>query len=181
MQEDLILILEIHFIPTYDIPKTKIKAKLNSGADSSSVLISNNAMEVNANGKFSLSSLIDVVLYNISTVSNIVEKKLNPDSSISYADLSGYNHTGNVNFNYEFVTKDSAELRKLSTPFGIIINGDLNGSLSNTPEGFNSKSVMYIKNFRYQDTAIVLNNFKSNIALTNDYMKLNNETSFIFS
>ena len=31
------------------------------------------------------------------------EKKINPDTSISYPDLSRYNHTGNVNFNYEFI------------------------------------------------------------------------------
>jgi len=159
----------------YEIPNTNINARLNMSAESSSLQITNNAMEVKADGTFSLSALIDAVLYNISMVSNIAEKKINPDTSISYTDLSRYNHTGNVNFNYEFVTKDSAELRKLSAPFGIIFNGELNGSLSNSSDCFNSKSVIYIKNFRYQDTLIILNNFKSNIAFTNDYMKLNDE------
>ena len=163
------------FYSKYKIPETKINARLSSASDSSSLQLTNKAMEVKANGKFSLSSLIDAVLYNISLVSNIVDKKLNPDTSISYTDLSRYNHTGNVNFNYEFVTKDSAELKKLSTPFGIIFNGNLNGNLVNSSEGFNSKSVIFIKNFKYQDTSIILNNFKSYIVLTNDYMKLNDE------
>jgi hypothetical protein len=162
------------FYSQYEIPKTNLIAKLRIAGDSSSLQLTNKAMEVRADGTFSLFSLIDVILYNISMVSNIAEKKLNPDTSINYTNLSRYNHTGNLNFNYEFVTKDSAELRKLSAPFGIIFNGELSGSLSNSSDRFNSKSVIYIKNFRYQDTSIVLNNLKSDISLTNDYVNQNN-------
>ena len=159
----------------YQIPKTNINAALNMAADKSSLQVTNNAMEFKAEGTFSLSAIIDVVLYNISMVSNIAEKKLNPDTSIGYADLSRYNNTGNLNLNYEFVTKDSVELRKLSEPFGIVFNGNINGNIANSSEGFNSKSIILIKNFRYQDTSIILNNFKSNIAFTINYLNLNDE------
>jgi hypothetical protein len=161
------------FYSQYQIPKTN--ARFNISENSSFLQLTNDAMEFKADGRFSLSALFDVILYNISMVSNITEKKLNHDTSINYTGLSRYNHTGNINFNYEFVTKDSTELRKLSAPFGIIFNGNLNGNLVNSSEGFNSKSVIFIKNFKYQDTSIILNNFKSYIVLTNDYLKLNDE------
>lgn len=158
----------------YEIPKTNLIANLNMPAETGSVQLTNTAMEFKADGKFKLSSLIESVLYNISLVSNIAEKKINTDTVIDFADFSRYNHTGNVNFNYEFITRDSAELRKISAPFGIIFNGDFNGNISNSSDGFKSDSKINAKNFRYQDTVIVLNNFKSNIVVSNDYLKFNN-------
>ena len=135
------------FYSKYQIPKTIVNAKLNSGADSSSLQITNNAMEVKANGKFRIYSLIDAILYNVSMVSNIAEKKIYPDSNFIVTDLSVYNHSENVDFSYSVITKDSAEFRKLSVPYGIVFNGDVNGRLSNSSDGFYSKSVVFIKNF----------------------------------
>lgn len=159
----------------YEIPETSIIARLNMDADSSILHVTNNAMEFKADGKFGFSALMNALLYNISTVSNIAGEKLYSDTSINYTDLSLYEHTENVNINYEFITKDSSELKKLTAPFGIIFNGELNGSLLNSQDGFNLKSVVIIKNFRNRDTTIILNNFKSNIAFTNDYTKFYDE------
>ena len=159
----------------YEIPETKLTANLSMAAETSSVRLTNKAMEFNADGTFRISALIDAILYNISLVSNIAGKKIGTDTNMSYTDLSRYNHTGDVNFKYDFVTKDSAELRKEFAPFGIIFNGDFNGRLSNSSEGFNSESIINAKNFRYHDTTIVLNNFKSHIIVTNDYLKINND------
>ncbi len=163
------------FYSKYDIPETKLIAMLHTTADSNSLQITNKAMEVKADGTFKLFELIDAILYNISLVSNITEKKLNPDSTISFAGLSRYNHTGNASFNYKFTTKDSAELRKLSAPFGFIFNGNFSGSILNSPERFNSKSEINVKNFTYHDTTIVLNNINNNLALSDEYLNVQSE------
>ena len=159
----------------YEIPETSIIARLNMEADSSILHVTNNAMEFKADGRFGFSALINALLYNISTVSNIAGEKLNSDTGISYTDLSLYNHTGNLNFNYQFVTKDSSELNKLSAPFGIILNGELNGSLLNSRDEFNFMTSVNLKNLRYLDTTVILNNFKSDITFTNDYTKFYDE------
>jgi len=157
----------------YEIPETKVFAEQNKNSDNSSIQLTNKAMEIKADGTFAFSSLIESVLYNISLISNIAKKKIFPDSNFIYNDLSQYDHTGNINLNYNIITKDSSELRKLTSPFGIDFNGNINGRLTNSSEGFNSNSIVFIKNFSYQDTSIILNNFKGNILLTNDYLILN--------
>jgi autotransporter translocation and assembly factor TamB len=159
----------------YEIPKTKLIANLDMSAETNSVQLTNNALEFKADGKYKLSSLIDAILYNISLVSNIAKKKLNSDTTINYAESQLNNHIGKVNFNYSFVTKDSAELRKISTPFGIIFNANFNGSITNSEDGFNSKTVINAQKFIYQDTVIVLNNFTGNLELSNKYSGLKND------
>lgn len=153
----------------YYIPESDLKARMHFESDSSSINLTSKAMEIKADGKFDLFSLIDAVLYNVSKISDITEKKLNSDSSFSITDLSEYKKEGNADFSYSFVTRDSSELKKISTPFGFILNGDFNGILVNSPERFILKSVFDIKNFRYNDTAVIFSNLKSGIALTNEY------------
>ncbi len=161
--------MEDSYYAQYQIPKSFINARLNPSSDSSYVNISNNAVELKTSGKFNLSSLIDAILYNVSMVSNIVEKKIYPDSVFVINDFSDFNNRENINFNYQIVTKDSAEFRKLSSPFGFMFDGELNGNFSNSQNGFNSKSVMMVKNFVYNDTSIVMKNLHGNIAFSNDY------------
>ncbi|MFA7359851.1 MAG: hypothetical protein WC139_02325 [Candidatus Kapaibacterium sp.] len=158
----------------FQIPNTNINANLLS-ADSSSIQVTNKAMEMKANGTFSLYDLVDAILYNISSFSNIAEKKLFPDTSSYSADISQYNHSGNVNITYKFITKDSTELKKLTSPLGIVFNGEINGNLTNSKDEFYSTSSVFINKFVYRDTSIVLNNLKSNIVFSNDYRKLNDE------
>lgn len=163
------------FYSDYRIPKTT--ARINLSTDTSSVLLTNTAMEMRAQGKFSFYSLIDAVLYNVSMVSNITKKMSNPDSNIVFAELPDKKHSDDVNMNYSFVTKDSSELRKITSPFGFVFNGDMNGILSNSLTGFSSKSEVSIKNLVYHDTSIVLKNLKSNIGFMNDYTIQNNNNS----
>ena len=157
------------FYSEYNIPGTNLNARLSVLPDSSSVHLNNKAMELKADGTFNIYSLIDAVLYNISLVSNIAAKKLNPDSSFTNTDLPEYKNKENFNFNYSLITKDSSELKKITTPFGMILNGDFSGSMSNSVDRFNVNSVFDIKNFRYKDTTVIIRNLKSGIALTNEY------------
>lgn len=159
----------------YQIPKSFINASINPSSDSSYVNLSNTAVDIKTNGKFNLYSLINAVLYNVSMVSNIVQKKMYPDSVFVNNDFSNFNNKENINFNYQIVTKDSAEFRKLSSPFGFMFDGKLNGNFSNSQNGFKSKSALLVKNFVYNDTSIVMNNLNGNISLSHDYSESVNE------
>jgi len=151
----------------YNIPKTT--ARINLSSDTSSVLLTNTAMEMRAQGKFSFYSLIDAILYNVSLVSNITERMSNPDSNIVITDLPDNKRKEDININYSLITKDSSELKKLTFPFGFVFNGDVNGILSNSVEGFSTKSVISVKDFAYKDTTLILKNIKSSFSFKNVY------------
>jgi hypothetical protein len=158
----------------YSIPQTNVKAIINAGKDNSSLNLNSEAFEFNAGGTFNIGSLVKAILYNISSVSDIVTIKLNSDTNIVFENTYPESDFGIVNINYKFITKDTAKLNKLTEPFGIIVNGSLSGNIKNSPESFDFVSISNIKNFSYKDTSIILKNFNSDIIFKNDYSGSNN-------
>jgi len=160
----------------YNIPSTPVDAEIKSSNSNGTISISTDMADVNAEGSFKIDKLIDVIIYNISQVS---EQFVNSTGTAGLINDSttviqtASNNTmfisDNIDFSYSIKTKDSVKLGKVLKPFGVYFNGNISGNVKNSPGGFNSTSKIDVKSFNYNDTAIVLKNINSDAVISNEY------------
>ncbi|MBK8983015.1 MAG: translocation/assembly module TamB domain-containing protein [Ignavibacteria bacterium] len=173
------------------IPQTALDIEVRTSGADDAVIVSTDFFDFNAEGSFDISSLGNVLSYNIGLISEKFQNKLMPDTAY-IADYTGSYITydkdnvssqfnpdlnSNFNLNYELVLKDTVMTSRLLQPFGISYNGDINGNISNDQIGFSFDAVINAKDFVYQDTAVILENFNSNISLSNNYSQLTADNS----
>lgn len=181
-------VIDDSYFANNQIPQTPLDIEVRTTGDDNAVIVSSDFFEFNAEGHFDISSLGNVLSYNVGSIAEKFQNKLTPDSAAILApyavsnisNSSNYNPELNSNFNlhYELVFKDTAMTNRLLQPFGIIYNGDISGNIANDQSGFSFDAWINAKDFVYHDTAIILDNFKSDISISNNYSLLTDDNSF---
>lgn len=164
------------FYGNYEIPSTPVDAEIHSSNSNGIVRINTDLAEVNAKGLFRLDKLIDVVMYNITLVSEQIIKSTGT-TGIMNDSIGGFTFVNNekrsisdkIDFSFNVITKDSIKLSKALRPFGVDFNGKISGDIENSANGFNLKSKIDLRSFSYNDTAIALKNINSDAVISNDY------------
>ncbi|HWA07478.1 MAG TPA: translocation/assembly module TamB domain-containing protein, partial [Ignavibacteria bacterium] len=164
------------FYGNYEIHSTPVDAKIHSSNSNGIVRINTDLAEVNAEGSFRLDKLIDVVMYNITLVSEQIIKSTGT-TGIMNDSIGGFTFVNNekrsisdkIDFSFNVITKDSIKLSKALRPFGVDFNGKISGDIENSANGFNLKSKIDLRSFSYNDTAIALKNINSDAVISNDY------------
>ncbi len=160
----------------YEIPSTPVDAEIHSSNQSGTVKLSTDMVDFNAEGSFKIGELVDAIMYNISQVQNQIaqstgtESLLMDSTGVQSSLISERNfNSGDLNFKYRLVTKDSIKLGKITKPFGIYFNGNANGEIHNSTGKFTSVTKLDVKNFSYQDTAVIVKKLKTDFVFNNLY------------
>lgn len=165
----------IRIFGEYQIPETPVIAEIQSNNSSGRINVVTDMAEFRAEGSFKFSELADVIMLNVETVESIINKSITTETSaVVKVDTTGsiiLNPSENLKFSYRFVTKDSVKLSSVLKPFGINFNGSAEGDISNSPDNFSSNLKLDLRNFSYNDTAIVLKNLKTDFVFNNDYTR----------
>jgi autotransporter translocation and assembly factor TamB len=166
----------------YNIPALPVNIQINNSSVSNSYALKSDILDVNVSGNFTFESLSKVINNNIELISARFKNVLSPDSvPLSENNIDIYNFSGfesdNFNLNYELKMDNPAIAEEILQPFGIIFNGNIEGSFVNDNNQFSANANLNAQKFKYQDTLIVLNNFKSDLSLTNTYSLVKNDGS----
>ena len=160
----------------YEIPSTPFNAEIHSSNSNGTISITTDMADVNAQGSFKLDELVDVIVYNISQVSEQIVNSTGTSGlmsdSTSMIETETFNTLpvgGNIDLTYSLRTRDSVKLGKVLKPFGVYFNGNVSGNINNSSGGFNLTNKSDIRSFLYNDTAIVLKNVNSSAVISNDY------------
>lgn len=160
----------------YNIPSTPVDAEIKSSNSNGTISITTDMADVNAEDSFKFDKLIDVIVYNISKVSEQIMNStgttglINDPDSVNGTRINDPSFiSDNIDLTYNIRTKDSVKLGKVLKPFGVYFNGNVSGNVKNSSNGFNSTNNIDVKSFTYNDTAIVLNNINSNAVINNEY------------
>ena len=165
--------IENSYFAGNNIPQTPLNIEINNTGGYSSYILSSDIVDFTAKGNFDIGSLSNVVSNNIGMISDMFKDKLFPDSAFFInADALAYNiaefDQNNFDVQYTLISKDTSVLNPVLKPFGISFNGNISGNVLNENSRFSLTTLADIKNFSYNDTLIVLNNFSSDIRFTND-------------
>lgn len=183
--------IENSYFADNQIPQTALDIEVRTSGADDAVIVSTDFFDLNAEGNFDISSLGNVLSYNIGLISEKFQNKLNPDTAAYNVDYTGSyitydnnvssefnpDQNSNFNLNYGLVLKDTVMTNRLLQPFGILFNGDLNGNISNDQSKFSFDAMINAKDFVYQDTAVILENFVSDISISNNYSMMTNDNS----
>lgn len=160
------------FFANYEIPQTPLTVKIKNGSSNAVINAKTDFLEFDANGTMNIASITKVVIYNIAVVSDGIGKKFAMDSSSynsSSASLPDFTPSDNFDLTYDLKILDSSKANKILYPFGIQFDGKVNGKMNNKSGQFVSLTKLNVKNFVYQDTAIILKDFNSDIDFKNNY------------
>ncbi|NOS85008.1 MAG: hypothetical protein HOP31_07695, partial [Ignavibacteria bacterium] len=126
----------------YSIPSTPVDAEIKSSNSNGTISITTDMADVNAEGSFKFDKLIDVIVYNISQVSEQIINSTGTTGLIN--DSDSVNDTrindpifisDNIDLIYNIITKDSVKLGKVLKPFGVYFNGNVSGNVKNSLSG----------------------------------------------
>ncbi|MBK8551987.1 MAG: translocation/assembly module TamB domain-containing protein [Ignavibacteria bacterium] len=176
------------------IPQTPLDIEIRNSGGDGAVIVSTDFFDFNAQGNFNIGSLGKVLSYNIGMISEKFKNKLIPDSVTMDNDYTesytfpkeeivnydpDFNSGLNSDFNisYELILKDTSKTNLILSPLGILYDGNITGSISNDQTRFTFAAVADVKDFIYQDTAIILKNFNADISLSNNYALLTDKNS----
>ncbi len=159
-------------------PDAPISLSVQTSGNSKTINLVSDAAEFNAEGKFKLNELVNVLKQNAESVSENISQKLMLSES---SDTPNVSFIGNedIDFDYSFVVKDSVETNRLLAPYGIIFNGNSSGHIENGNNGFVSDLRINAPSFVFRDTLVVLKNFSSDLHLSNTpgNLKINLQSS----
>ena len=165
------------FFAGMNIPATPLHASIvNSGANSD-VKVNTDFMTFTGHGTMNFAGISKAVMYNINSVTEGIAQKMQTDSTGSFAYTvtsptlysKGSIPTADFVFNYALAITDSLKANTILAPYGMKFNGNVSGNISNSTTKFTSLTKADIRNFVYQDTAIILKNFRSDINFNNNY------------
>lgn len=166
--------IENSFFAGNHIPQTPLNIEIKNTGGYSSYILSSDILDFSARGNFNIGSVSSVISSNIGIVSEKFKDKLFPDSAgvmntNAATNISSEYRGDNFNVEYRLVSKDTSVLNPVLKPFGISFDGEISGTAVNVGDSFSLTTLADIKNFSYNDTLIVLNNFYSDILYTNDF------------
>jgi hypothetical protein len=169
------------FYAQYQIPQTPLAVSIKNGGGNALIKAKTDFLEFDANGTMNIASITKVVMYNIAYISDGIGKKLAMDSLMpgNTSNISSTSFTSKDDFelSYDLKILDSSKANKIFYPFGMQFDGAVNGKMTNTSGQFVSLTKLDVKNFIYQDTAIILKDFNSNIDLKNNYSDITTENN----
>jgi len=175
------------YFAQYQIPQTPLAVNIKNGSGNAFIKARTDFMQFNANGTMNIASITKVLMYNISQVTEGINKKFAldslPNNNTQIASLSSnstftsFNSKDDFNLDYELLILDSIKTNEILIPFGMRFNGDIKGRMVNTSNQFVSFTKANIKDFVYQDTAIILKDFNSQIDFKNNYQAVSSGNS----
>jgi hypothetical protein len=151
----------------YDIPATPVRLKISTGGTSDNVSFTSNLFDFKAEGQFKFDQVAETVFNNINLLNNQISRKFNLDTLLPERPLTIL--TSNVNFNYEFKTKNSEAIAKLFYFEDFKFNGSAKGYIKNNADGFDAQASIDIPDFAYADSLLVLKNAKISMHHSVDY------------
>ncbi len=151
----------------FDIPATPVKLKVSTGGAADKITFTSNLFDFNADGHFKIDQIADVVMNNVNLINNQISRKFNLDTLLPERPVTVSN--SNVDFNYEFKTKNSDAIAKLFYFEDFRFDGSAKGYIRNNSNGFDAEAEIDLADFSYFDSLFVLK--KANISMyhTNNY------------
>lgn len=167
------------FFANYEIPQTPLTVNIKNGGGNALIKAKTDFLQFDANGTMNIASITKVIMHNIAVVSDGIGKKLAMDSLMQNSPAATPVFTAKDDFDltYDLTILDSAKANKIFYPFGMQFDGMVNGKMTNTSGQFVSFTKVNVKNFVYQDTAIILKDLNSEIDFKNNYTLANYENS----
>ncbi|MCI0449172.1 MAG: translocation/assembly module TamB [Chlorobi bacterium] len=155
------------FYGKLEFPATPIDLRISTSGSNDYITFTSNLFDFNARGSFNIVQIGDVVMSNITMLQNEISKKFNLDTLLPVQPVQVV--SSNMDFTYEFKTKDSDAITKMFFLNDLKFAGDVKGYIKNSPTSFDGKSEVTINNFSYGDTVFVLKNARAEFIQNNDY------------
>ncbi|MCC6866597.1 MAG: translocation/assembly module TamB domain-containing protein [Ignavibacteria bacterium] len=156
----------------YNFTATPIDLKISSSGTDNYINLSSNLVDFNAKGTFKIAEIGNVIASNIEMVQNEISKKFNLDTLMPVKSLNISN--SDINFTYNFKTKDPKAISKLFYADDIYFNGNVNGYIKNSANGFDGYSNIRLNEFVYKDTVFAVKNVRSELKYLNSYINYRN-------
>lgn len=167
LEGDYSINLSDSYYGEYDFLATPIDLKISTTGANDNITLTSNLVDFKANGTFKIAEIGDVIASNIVMIQNEISKKFNLDTLLPVQVTSIV--SSDMDFNYEFRTKDSEAISKMFFLSDMYFEGSVNGDIKNSGTGFNGRSNVNIKNFTYKDTVFVLTDTKAEFVHSNTY------------
>ena len=159
----------------YYLPGTQVDAELRNTGSQSNIKISSEAADISAEGSLNFDELIDAVLYNIDHLNKQITQSIENNNQVNER-LDIINTGNSVNsinsesgLKFTIVTKDSIKLQKVLKPFGVDFAGNVNGSITNSADGFNLAADLWISRLNLQDSVLKIINSETELLFSNRY------------
>jgi hypothetical protein len=161
------------------IPETPLNIEIRNSKGYSSFSLTSDFADFNAKGNFNIESLSGILSRNIEIISAKFKEKLIPDSAVLIPAYRQFTVIESEDFDmtYELTMKDTSASNRLLKPFGILFDGNISGSASNYQQKFSLSSKMNVNKFSYQDTVIVLKDFRSELSFANNFQNTVSDNS----
>ncbi|MBN8584996.1 MAG: translocation/assembly module TamB domain-containing protein [Ignavibacteria bacterium] len=158
----------------YYLPATQIDAELRNTGSQSNIKINSEAADIYAEGSLNFDELIDAVLFNIDHLNKQITQSIENNNQVNEPkDIIIGNSVNSINsesgLKFTIVTKDSIKLQKVLKPFGVDFAGNVNGSITNSAEGFNLAADLRISRLNLQDSVLKIVNSETEILFSNRY------------
>lgn len=158
----------------YYLPATQIDAELRNTGSQSNIKINSEAADIYAEGSLNFDELIDAVLFNIDHLNKQITQSIENNNQVNEPkDIIIGNSVNSINSEYglkfTIVTKDSIKLQKVLKPFGVDFSGNVNGSITNSAEGFNLAADLMISRLNLQDSILNIANSETELLFSNRY------------
>ncbi len=147
------------------LPVTPINAVINQSGNLRKISIKTNFAEVEADGFFKFTELMDLVIENSGKIASNISDKFFPDSlKVRPVENTGYQvDCNNYYMNYSLNVTDLAPVASFTGNDTIIFNGNLKGSISDSCGLFTFSAGGKINNFEYGDSLIMLKDADLNL------------------
>jgi hypothetical protein len=151
----------------YDFLATPINLKVSTSGTNDYVILSSNLVDFNAKGSFRIAEIGNVISSNIVMLQNEITKKFNLDTLIPVQPFTITQ--SDMNFTYDLKTKDPAAISKMFFLSDIYFDGELNGYIKNSANGFDGYTKIRMDEFTYKDTVFAVHNALAELKHFNSY------------
>ncbi len=163
----------------YDFLATPINLKVSTSGQSDYIVLSSNLVDFNAKGSFKVAEIGNVIASNIVMLQNEITKKFNLDTIIP---VQPFNiSTADMDFTYDLKTKDPAAISKMFFLSDMYFDGEVNGYIKNSSNGFDGYTKIRMDEFTYKDTVFAVRNANAELKHFNSYPGYKNSAVGDFS
>ncbi len=160
---------------SYNIPSTPVNLEIHPGR----LAINSGIFDFEAEGKYNIEKVITVINSNVQHLLTEASQKLKLDTLLPQ-EFKSFDKTP-LEISYRFKTKDASAIRKLLAVNGFSFDADVTGTISNSEKGFNSTSIVNVKNFSFSDSLLILKDISATIVFSDDYRQYKEEQYGDFS
>lgn len=194
--DDLIGNYNISFTPSkyqhFIIPQTQMIAKVGRNGDERNVFLTSDVFDFEANGKFSYTSLPNVIANNFKNIASEFKKEFTKDSlesdfsfnNIKTVDASItkpyiLSDPSDMYLKYNLTVKNFYPVHLIIKDSSIVFNGKVYGEIVNNKNTFNIKVKGEVDNFSYLDSTFMFSKGLVDLDFKNDY-SISKETGLAF-